>query len=177
MTVCQKVPKSYFQSQLSMSKIDRMFQIFFSFKNINIKHYFLASIFEPLYFLKSFPIFDELSFIDGISYLYFPLSMLILGQKSCFLGPTIFEIPQQSNCSSNRLIWSVTKVISVKMWHHRRSTVIILQHIAIIATFVMAVQSLIFPYETINWSRHPPYHRLRTPSKGFFPTYPKCFGW
>ena len=23
-----------------------------------------------------------------------PLSMLILGQKSCFLGPTIFEIPQ-----------------------------------------------------------------------------------
>jgi hypothetical protein len=24
----------------------------------------------------------------------FPLSMLILGQKSCFLGPTIFEIPQ-----------------------------------------------------------------------------------
>ena len=24
----------------------------------------------------------------------FPLSMLILGQKSCLLGPTIFEIPQ-----------------------------------------------------------------------------------
>ena len=24
----------------------------------------------------------------------FPLSMFILGQKSCFLGPTIFEIPQ-----------------------------------------------------------------------------------
>jgi hypothetical protein len=24
----------------------------------------------------------------------FPLSMLIRGQKSCFLGPTIFEIPQ-----------------------------------------------------------------------------------
>ena len=23
-----------------------------------------------------------------------PLSMLILGQKSCFLGPTIFKIPQ-----------------------------------------------------------------------------------
>ena len=62
------------------------------------------------------------------------------------------------------------------MWHHRRSTVIILQHIAIIATFVMAVRSLIFPYETINWSRHPPYHRLRTPSKGFFLTYPKYFG-
>ena len=26
--------------------------------------------------------------------LKFPLSMLILGQKACFLGPTIFEIPQ-----------------------------------------------------------------------------------
>ena len=24
----------------------------------------------------------------------FPLSMLILGQKPCFLGPTIFKIPQ-----------------------------------------------------------------------------------
>jgi hypothetical protein len=24
----------------------------------------------------------------------FPLSMLIFGQKPCFLGPTIFEIPQ-----------------------------------------------------------------------------------
>jgi hypothetical protein len=24
----------------------------------------------------------------------FPFSMLILGQKCCFLGPTIFEIPQ-----------------------------------------------------------------------------------
>jgi hypothetical protein len=24
----------------------------------------------------------------------FPFSMLILGQKACFLGPTIFEIPR-----------------------------------------------------------------------------------
>ena len=62
------------------------------------------------------------------------------------------------------------------MWHHRRRTVLILQHISIISSFVMAVRSLIFPYETIKWSRHPPYHRLRTPSKGFFLTYSKCFG-
>ena len=61
------------------------------------------------------------------------------------------------------------------MWHHRRSTVLILQHIAIIASFVMAVRSLIFPHETINWSRHPPYHRLRTPSKGFFSNVCKMF--
>ena len=44
----------------------------FSFKNINLgdhfllKKYFLASIFEPLYFLKPWPIFDKLSFINGI---------------------------------------------------------------------------------------------------------------
>ena len=25
-----------------------------------------------------------------------PLSMLILGQKACFLGPTLFEIPQSN---------------------------------------------------------------------------------
>ena len=50
--VCQKVPKSYFQSQFSMSKID----VIFSKKN--------------------------------------PLSVLILGQKSCILGPTIFKTPQ-----------------------------------------------------------------------------------
>ena len=25
---------------------------------------------------------------------WFPLSILIFGQKSCFLGPTIFKIPQ-----------------------------------------------------------------------------------
>ena len=49
-----------------------------SFENINLgdhflenKYSFLTSIFEPLYCLK-------------------------FGQKSCFLGPTIFEIPQQN---------------------------------------------------------------------------------
>ena len=44
--------------------------IFFSFKSINlvdyylIKHYFLASIFELICFLRSYPTFDELTFID-----------------------------------------------------------------------------------------------------------------
>ena len=56
--VCQKVPKSYFQSQFSMSKIDGIFSKKKSFKNINLgdnflkKHFFLTPIFEPLYFLK-----------------------------------------------------------------------------------------------------------------------------
>jgi hypothetical protein len=44
--------------------------------------------------LKSCPIFNELTFIDGIENKKNPSIMLILGQKSGFLGPTIFEIQQ-----------------------------------------------------------------------------------
>ena len=75
-TVVKKVPKLYFQSQFSMSKINRIFQKKNSFKNINseehfllktffLNHFFLDSIFEPLYFLKLCPIFDELTFLVG----------------------------------------------------------------------------------------------------------------
>ena len=35
MTVCQKMPKSYFQSQFCMSKINKKFSKQNSFKNIN----------------------------------------------------------------------------------------------------------------------------------------------
>ena len=64
--VHQKVPKSYFQGQFSMSKINGIFSKKKSFKNIHLgdhflkKHFFQTSIFEPLYFLKACPIFDEL---------------------------------------------------------------------------------------------------------------------
>ena len=75
-----KVPKLYFQSQFSMYKIDI---------------FFLTSIFEPLYFLKSCPICDKLALPVLSKYKqWFPLSLLIFGQKSCFLGPTMFKIPQ-----------------------------------------------------------------------------------
>ena len=50
--VLQKVPKSYFQSQFSMSKIDGIFS--------KKKSFFSNFNFEPLHFLKSCPIFDEL---------------------------------------------------------------------------------------------------------------------
>ena len=72
MTVCQKVPKSYFQSQFWISKINRTFSKKILSKNINLgDHYlliffFLNSIFEPLYFLKLCPIFDRLSLLVGI---------------------------------------------------------------------------------------------------------------
>ena len=71
MTVCQKVPKSYFQSQFWMSKIIRIFKKKLS-KNINLgDHYLLKTFFsklnfEPLYFLKLRPIFDRLSLLVGI---------------------------------------------------------------------------------------------------------------
>ena len=66
--VHQKVLKLYFQSKFSMSKIDRIFSrkiiltisiyetIFCKKKQI-----LLTPIFDPLYFLKSCPIFDKLS--------------------------------------------------------------------------------------------------------------------
>ena len=54
-----KVPISYFQGQFSMSKIIRIFLISFSLKNINSgAHFFKASIFKSLYFLKWCPILD-----------------------------------------------------------------------------------------------------------------------
>ena len=48
----------------------------------------------------------------------FPSSMFILGQKSCFLGPTIFEIPQPNKAISQILydqyhIWNISKLEKV----------------------------------------------------------------
>ena len=99
MTVRQKVPKSYFQSQFWISKINQIFS-----KNKFIQEYqfrrplfiknFFFSIFEPLYFLKLRPIFDGLTFLAGSLFHFFLGGMLILGQKSYFFGPTILKIPQ-----------------------------------------------------------------------------------
>ena len=58
-------------------------------------HVFLTKFFDnikkfkTLYFLKSCPIFDELSFIAFTKYNYF-----LWVCWSCFLGPTIEEFPQ-----------------------------------------------------------------------------------
>ena len=46
-------------------------------------------IFETYHLLKLYPIFDQLC----ISEIQSTRIMLIFGQKSCFLGPTIKEIP------------------------------------------------------------------------------------
>ena len=102
MTFRQKVPKSFFQGRFWKSKIDIYI---FSFKNINLgdhfllKHYFLASIFEPLYFLKSCPIFDEPSFINGY-FLNFPLCMLLLGPKFSFSDPPYSKFHHRNDIKS-----------------------------------------------------------------------------
>ena len=51
-----KVPKLYFQIQFSMPKINGIFSKKKSFRDINFGNFF-----EPLYFLKSCPIFDKLA--------------------------------------------------------------------------------------------------------------------
>ena len=51
----------------------------------------------------------------------FPLSVLILGQKSCFLGPTIFKIPQPNwYYSGEHLVISQfwTEITSDFFWSH-----------------------------------------------------------
>ena len=51
----QKVPKSDFLSQFSMSKVIRIFLIFFSLKNISLEEGFFAIvIFFKLHFLNHF---------------------------------------------------------------------------------------------------------------------------
>ena len=65
--VRQKVPKSYFQRQFSMSKINEIFSKKNSFKNINLgdhffkKTFFLTSIFDEL----ALPIFSKYNGFHG----------------------------------------------------------------------------------------------------------------
>ena len=66
---CQKVPKFDFQSQFSMSKIIRIFLIFFSLKNINfVAHFLLLTFFDNINFwitllLKWCAIFDRSPYV------------------------------------------------------------------------------------------------------------------
>jgi hypothetical protein len=54
--------------------------------------------------------------------------------------------------------------LSVEMWHQNKSSVILFLNT--LAFFIIAVRSLIFPYETINWSRHPPHNHKITFGQG-----------
>ena len=104
MTVRQKVPKLYVLSK-SIFYVKNQ-PIFFkkkkSFKNINLGDQFLLKLktffsninFWTTLFSKIMPNFWWTVSHRRIFLKKFPLSMLILGQKSCILGPTIFKIPQ-----------------------------------------------------------------------------------
>jgi hypothetical protein len=87
MTVYWKVEKSYFESQLFV--LEYCFKKLHSRTSICKKRYFLASIYEPLYYLKSCTIFDELSFINAIFYSIFLWVVCWLLAKISFLGPTM----------------------------------------------------------------------------------------
>ena len=91
----QKVPKLYFQSQFSMSKINRIFSKKNSFKNINLGDHFLAKTFFSRLNSLTTLLFD--GFLNRI--------MLILGQKSYFIGPTIFENP----CTTELILINLCK--------------------------------------------------------------------
>ena len=97
--VLQKVPNSYFQSQFSMSKINRIFSKKESYKNINLgdhfllNTFFLDSIFEPLYFLKLGSIFVGPTLCQFTKYSNFIRLLLIFEQKPCFLRPIKQETP------------------------------------------------------------------------------------
>ena len=97
---CQKVPKSYVQSEFSVSKINGIFSKKKSFKNINLGDHFLKktffsnSNFWTTLFSKTMPNVWQTGISHRIFFNKIPFSTLILGQKSCILDPTIFKIPQ-----------------------------------------------------------------------------------
>ena len=61
----------------------------FSVKNILFKFNFWTTLFS-----KIIPNFWQIGAPGILKIQWFPLSILIFGQKSCFFGPTIFKIPQ-----------------------------------------------------------------------------------
>ena len=79
----------------------------FSKKNIHIRISILETIFCKKTFFCNFnfwttlfskivPNFWRIGAPCSLKKQWFPLSLLIFGQKSCFLAPTIFKIPQMS---------------------------------------------------------------------------------
>ena len=63
--------------------------------------------FEPLFFLKSCPTFDEQSF---------PLSMLILGQKSCFLRTHhLWNSTTELTSIATRLFFLIVSILDLGM--------------------------------------------------------------
>ena len=73
------------------------------------KHFFLTSIFKPLYFLKSCPILTN--WCSPYSQNLIVISYRFLAKKSCFLGPTIFKLHNWTdiNLQAHQKIDTVTE--------------------------------------------------------------------
>ena len=111
----QKVPKLYFQSQFSMSKIEGIFSKKLGDQFCK-KHFFLTSIFEPLYFLKSCPIFDELVLPVFSKYNGFLSACRFLGKKLAFKDPPSLKFHNRTDtnnyvtvcfCASRKFIFHI----------------------------------------------------------------------
>ena len=64
---CHKVQKLDFQSEFSMSKIIRIFLIFFSLRNkILVAHFLVTSILKLFQMVKSCLIFDQAAKVDKV---------------------------------------------------------------------------------------------------------------
>ena len=90
---CQKLSKSDFQSEFSMSRIIWIFLIFF-IEEYLFRTKFFVRIFSYNFnfwitlLLKSCPIFDGLSSDGFTKFGHFIWLQLIFSQKSCLLGPS-----------------------------------------------------------------------------------------
>ena len=102
----KKCQNRTFKFNFRCQKSTELFQKKISFKNINLGDHFLAkTFFSRLNFLTTL-------FFDG----FLNRSMLILGQKPYFLGPTIFDIPQRIRlCKKIRLYNLKVLVLSVSI--------------------------------------------------------------
>ena len=98
--------KLHFQSQLWMSKINRISSKTNSFKNIDLgdqflekNFFFLDSTFEPVYVLKSCPIFDELTFLIG----FFSINVASWPKNLTVLDPPTLKFHNRTDI--NTYVW------------------------------------------------------------------------
>ena len=93
----KKCQNCTFKVDFLCQKSTESFWIFFSLMNINLGDHFLIKTFFSNFnfwttlFSKIMPNFWRTGIPCNHKMQWFPLSMLIFGQKSCFLGPTIFS--------------------------------------------------------------------------------------
>ena len=90
--------------------IEGIFYIFFSLVNSTLGDYFLLkTFFSSVNFItKIMPNFWRTDIHRLHCFIFFPSSMLIFAQTFCFLGPTIFEIPQPNGYWCLLLVWCYT---------------------------------------------------------------------